>query len=509
MHTSTRTTRRSRNFAQLVLETASVAGTKTAITERDREWSYDWLAGRALAFAETLDAAGVRPGDRVAILLQRGAECAAAYFGTLARGAVAVLLNESLRARQVEHVANHSGAKVLLVTEDLLERLQRPLDVAAELLEIRTVPTRGSFALYPRIEQDVSQIIYTSGSTGLPKGVTLSHGNLWAGAETVVDYVGVGAEDKIASLLPFSFDYGLNQLFCCVATGATLVVERSPIPQRIVEAVRREQVTILPGVPPLWLQLLTVAAFTSSPLPALRKLTNTGGKLPVDAVRRLRRVQPHAELFLMYGLTEAFRSTYLAPARAGRKPNSIGQAIPGAEVIVVDEELNRCGPDAVGELIHRGPTVALGYWNDPEATARVFRPNPLRPDGCPDAERVVFSGDLVYTDSEGDLFFVGRRDTMIKTLGHRVSPDEVVDVLYESGEVVEAIVSTEPDELRGVRIVAHVVLADRGDPQRLEEFCAAELPRYMQPSRIDVRRSLPRTSSGKFDVRAATQDDRT
>jgi acyl-coenzyme A synthetase/AMP-(fatty) acid ligase len=176
--------------------------------------------------------------------------------------------------------------------------------------------------------------------------------------------------------------------------------------------------------------------------------------------------------------------------------------------MVVDEELSRCKAGDVGELIHRGPTVALGYWNDPEATAQVFRSNPLRLEGSPN-ERVVFSGDLVYKDAEGDLFFVGRRDTMIKTLGHRVSPDEVADVLYASGEVLEAIVSAEPDELRGSRIVAQVVLAEDGDQERLQAFCAAELPRYMQPSRIDVRTTLPRTSSGKFDIRAATQDDRT
>jgi amino acid adenylation domain-containing protein len=491
------------------LETASVAGKKAAVIEPRREASYDWLVGRALAFAETLDATGVRPGDRVAILLPRGADSAAAFFGTLARGAVAVFIDETLRPRQIEHIVNHSGARVLLTSTDLVARLARPLDTPAQMLDLGSVPTKGSFAPCPRIEHDVAQIIYTSGSTGLPKGVTLSHGNLWAGADAVVGYVGVRAEDRIASLLPFSFDYGLNQLFCCVATGATLVVERSPVPQRIVETVRREEVTILPGVPPLWLQLLTVSGFTSTRLPALRKLTNTGGRLPVDTVRELRRCQPQAELFLMYGLTEAFRSTYLPPERVDTKPESIGQAIPGAEVVVIDEELRRCEPGAVGELIHRGPTVALGYWGDPDATARVYRSNPLRPAESPDAERVVFSGDLVYADSEGDLFFVGRRDTMIKTLGHRVSPDEVADVLYASGEVLEAIVSSEPDELRGSRIVAQVVLAENGDAERLEAFCTAELPRYMQPSRIDVRPSLPRTSSGKFDIRAATQDDRT
>jgi amino acid adenylation domain-containing protein len=509
MRSKVATRTRSANFARLVLETTSFAREKPAIVEGGREWSYDWLVGRALAFAEALDAAGIRPGDRVAILLPRGAESAAAFFGTLIRGSVTVFVDETLRARQVEHIANHSGAKALLASENLLARLSRPLDTAAQLLELGSVPSQGSFDPCPRIEHDIAQIIYTSGSTGLPKGVTLSHGNLWAGTDAVVEYVGVRAEDRIASLLPFSFDYGLNQLFCCVATGATLVVDRSPVPQRIAETLRREEVTIVPGVPPLWLQLLTASGFTSSPLRALRKLTNTGGRLPVDAVRQLRRSQPQAELFLMYGLTEAFRSTYLPPERVDSKPESVGQAIPGAEVIVIDEELKRCEPGAVGELIHRGPTVALGYWNDPDATARVYRPNPLRPDESPNAERVVFSGDLVYADSEGDLFFVGRQDTMIKTLGHRVSPDEVADVLYASGEVLEAIVASEPDELRGSRIIAQVVLTETGDRERLEAYCAAELPRYMQPSRIDVRPSLPRTSSGKFDVRAATQHDRT
>ena len=502
------TAERSANFASVLLETASRRASDAAIAEGQTEVSYDRLAGRAMAFSEALQAAGVRAGDRVAILLPRGAESAAAFFGTLSTGAAAVFVNDTLRPRQVEHVVNHSGAQVLLAADALLARLPRRPEVAAEIMDTENVPLEGTFAPSSRIDHDIAQIIYTSGSTGLPKGVTLSHGNLWAGTAAVVSYLGVQADDRIASLLPFSFDYGLNQLFCCIATGATLVVERSSVAQRIVETIRREEVTILPAVPPLWLQLLTVTSFTTDPLRALRKMTNTGGRLPVDAVRKLQQCQPHADLFLMYGLTEAFRSTFLRPDRAERKPDSIGRAIPGAEVLVVDENLKRCDPGAVGELIHRGPTVALGYWDDPEATAAVFRPNPLRVDGVPDAERVVFSGDLAYMDAEDDLFFVGRGDKMIKSLGHRVSPDEVADVLYASGEVREAIVTAEPDELRGSAIVAYVVLTDGGDRDRIAAFCTAELPRYMQPSRIEVRESLPRTTSGKFDIGAARDDRR-
>jgi acyl-coenzyme A synthetase/AMP-(fatty) acid ligase len=269
-------------------------------------------------------------------------------------------------------------------------------------------------------------------------------------------------------------------------------------------------VTVLPAVPPLWLQLLTVESFRNEPLPSLRVMTNTGGRLPVDAVRSLRSCQPHADLVLMYGLTEAFRSTYLAAHKADRKPSSIGRAIPGAEILVLNEKLEPCGPGETGQLVHRGPTVALGYWDDPEATARIFRPHPLRPPGTPDAERVVFSGDLVYRDEDGDLFFVSREDKLIKTLGYRVSPDEVAEALYGSGEVAEALVTAEPDELRGARIVAYVVLAANGQLERLEAFCGRELPRYMQPSRIEVRPALGRTPSGKYDAAATAgqSDDR-
>lgn len=489
--------------AHLLLHTAAAVPEHPAVREGDRSVSYGALADRTLGAAEALLRAGVEPGDRVAVFQRRGAEAAASFFGTLAAGAVAVMVNESLRPRQIEHILGHSGAKVLLTDADLTDRLPRALQTDALPIRSEDVPDAGDARPVPRTGSDPAQIVYTSGSTGLPKGVTFSHGNVWAGTESVVSYVGIRAEDRVASLLPFSFDYGLNQLLCCARTGATLVVERSPVPQRIVGTLRREEVSVLPAVPPLWLQLLGVQAFRDEPLPALRRMTNTGGRLPTDAVRSLRRSHPQAELFLMYGLTEAFRSAYLDPERADRKPNSVGQAIPGAELLVLNEDLQHCRPHEVGELVHRGPTVALGYWNDPEATARRFRPNPLRPPGTPDAERVVFSGDLVYRDADADLFFVGRQDGMIKTLGYRVSPDEVVDVLHGSGEVLEAVVTAEPDDVRGSRIVAYVVLNEQGRLDRLEAFAAEELPRYMQPSRIEVRARLPRTSSGKYDAAAA------
>ncbi|MFU8815283.1 MAG: AMP-binding protein [Pseudomonadales bacterium] len=485
----------------MLVQTASWAACAPAVVDGGEVVDYGRLLGRAGAIAAALAGAGVGPGDRVGICLRRDADAAAAWFGVLAAGAVAVVVNEALRPRQVRYIVDHVDARVLLISEDMLQRVA-PLAVDTPLLSLGDVPAAAGWTPVRRVAGDVAQIIFTSGSTGMPKGVTLSHGNLWAGARSVVEYLGITADDRIASLLPFSFDYGLNQLLCSVATGASLVIERSPVPQRVVRTLRDERITVLAAVPPLWLQLLGVDDFVSRPLPALRTMTNTGGHLPKEAVRTLRRCHPDADLVLMYGLTEAFRSCYLAADRVDVKPGSIGRAIPGAEVLLLNDQLERCAVGEIGQLVHRGPTVAMGYWNDPEATRRRFRPHPLRPSGAPDAERVVFSGDFMYQDADGDLYFVGRQDTMIKTLGYRVSPDEVVDVLYGSGEVLEAVVTAEPDPVRGSRIVAYVVLRPSGHLERLQAFAARELPRYMQPARFELRDALERTPSGKHDALA-------
>jgi amino acid adenylation domain-containing protein len=499
------------NATQMLLATVSDAADRLAVVDGDQTTTYGDLTARSLAIASSLQKGGIQPGDRVAVLLQRGSDAAAAFFGVLASGAITVTVNESLRPRQIEYILDHADATALITSRDLIERLPRMLETTAHMLDVAAVSSSGSMEPVPRLGNDVAQIIYTSGSTGLPKGVTVSHGNLWAGMGAVVHYLRINGDDRVASLLPFSFDYGLNQLLCCAATGAALVVERSPIPHRIQETLRTRDVTVLPAVPPLWLQLLTVETFRDRPLPSLRVMTNTGGHLPVNAVRTLRRSHPQADLVLMYGLTEAFRSTYLHPAAVDGKPASIGRAIPGAEILVLNDKLEPCKPGEAGQLVHRGATVALGYWRDPEATSGVFRPHPLSPPGTPDTERVVFSGDLVYRDEDGDLFFLSREDKLIKTLGYRVSPDEVADVLYASGEVVEALVVSEPDEVRGARIAAYVVLANGGRLERLKEFCARELPRYMQPSRIEVRSALSRTPSGKHDAAATVErlDDHT
>lgn len=485
------------NFAGLLRQAAERWPTRTAIVEDGFECRFDELGSLAASAAIACVRAGVKPGDVVGILARRGAGAAACYFGALACGAVACMVNEAFRPRQVRHVLDRTGARVLFATDELWDVLASDLPAGLCRIDPGTLERAGTLHPVHRASNDPAQLIFTSGSTGLPKGVLCSHANLWSGAIVVPGYLGIGPEDRIASLLPFSFVYGMSQLSCALATGASVIIERAALPNDVIAGLRQQQVSVLAGVPPLWAQL--IPGLERAPLRDLRILTCAGGRLAPELVRRLRACQPRAALFLMYGLTEVFRSAYLPPGEVDAHPDSMGRAIPGSEIIVISDQGTRCGPGEVGELVHAGPTVALGYWRDEAATAEVFRPHPLRPRT---EERAVYSGDLVRADAEGRLYYVGRRDRMIKTLGFRVSPEEVCDVLLASGLVREAAVTSEPDETRGQRIVAHLVLNEGALLAGVKQFCGVELPRYMQPMRYRLHDSLPRNPTGKIDLPA-------
>lgn len=470
---------------------------------RTRVATYRELLQRTSAIASHLRSLGVGPGQRCAILVKDPVDSAAAFFAALSVGAVGINVNELYRARQVEYVLRHSESSVLLAGRDYLETQPRPLDTTASCTVVEEIQdSTGDWTPVEMADEAPAQIVYTSGSTGQPKGVLTSHGALWAGVRIVAGYLGLRRDDRIAGVLPFSFVYGFNQLTTALATGATLVVERSTLAAEIVATLERERVSVLAAVPALWTQLLATPAFRR-PLTHLRMMTCAGGRLAPAAVRELRQLHPQAQLFLMYGLTEVFRSTYLPAELVDMHPDSMGRAIPESTVYVVRDDGALASPGEVGELVHGGPTVALGYLGDPAATARVFRLNPFRGVDNPDAPaRVVFSGDIVQLGEQGLLFYVGRRDRMIKTLGFRVGPDEIIDVILASGAAEDAQIVTEPDNVRGERIVACVVLRAGAAVDAVSKWCRAELPRHMQPARIVVVDRIPRNANGKHDIAA-------
>jgi len=480
--------------------------TSGVLVDGERRLDHGQVALWALRFAHQLAQSGVEPGDRVAIHLDHVAEAVVAFYGTWIAGALAVPVNQALKSPQVTHILRHSGSRILVSTPHALAQLDAPTLAGVVTLSITASETLAGEEQAAALQCTLpggdapAAILYTSGSTGQPKGILVSHANLCAGARIVAGYLGIRRDERILSVLPFSFDYGLNQLLTAVHCGCTLVLQRSHFPADVLGSLAEQRITGLAGVPPFWVQLMRGAARRLE-LPHLRYITNSGGVFPVELLRRYRDELPHVRIYLMYGLSEAFRSTYLPPEELERRPDSIGKVIPESEVLVLDAEDRRCAAGEAGELVHRGPTVALGYWNDWEASARVFRADP----DDPDSDRtVVYSGDIVKRDAEGFLYFVARRDQLIKSYGYRVSPDEVEELILDSKLVAEVAVHARPDDVSGAAIVAHVIPSDpRGfSTGTLLDYCRARMPAYMVPRVVEVHDVLPRTPSGKVDRRA-------
>ncbi|WP_242547324.1 acyl-CoA ligase (AMP-forming), exosortase A system-associated [Amycolatopsis sp. MtRt-6] len=472
-----------------------------ALTYKDRTLTYGELADQVSRVVRGLHRLGVRRGDRVAVYAEKRLETVVALFAAAAAGAVLVPLNPLFKARHLAHVAADCTPKVVFTTAERLATVREAVPEPAPVVVFGEPAWDALTAAGPEavpsavIDQDPAAIMYTSGSTGGPKGVVLSHRNLLAGAASVAEYLGHTRDDVVLAALPLSFDAGFSQLTTAFAAGAHVVLVNYLLPKEIVRLCARHGVTALTCVPPLWLQLVT-QEWPAEATTRLRYFANTGGRMPRATLTRLREIFPQAQPFLMYGLTEAFRSTYLDPAEADRRPGSIGKAIPNAEVLVLRPDGSPCRPGEHGELVHRGALVALGYWNDPGRTAERFRPVP-GPDGLVRPEIAVWSGDTVYRDEEGFLYFVGRVDEMIKTSGYRVSPAEVEEAAYATGLVGEAAAFGVPDPALGHRIV--LAVAPEGDAEAISRALAKELPAYMLPRRIEVLPKLPRSVNGKFD----------
>lgn len=452
----------------------------------------DALVGR---IAAGLRARGLDPGDRVAAWLAKTRLACVMPLAAARARLIYVPLNPLLKRAQVSHIMADCGAKLLITNESRASTLQ-PGDVNCPIeTDEDAIAANDALPRSSADPADLVEILYTSGSTGRPKGVVLSHANLWLGAISVAHYLKLTPSDRTLCVLPFSFDYGQNQLFSSWAAGAATAPLDYLTARDVIKAVERYDATTLAGVPPLWVQLTETAWPEGAPR-RLKRLTNSGGAVPVPLVRKLRQLFSEADLYLMYGLTEAFRSTYLDPSLVDSHPGSMGKAIPFAEILVVRPDGSVTGDGEAGELVHAGPLVAQGYWNDPVRTAERYKP-------APRASQLggiaVFSGDRVVRDAEGLLSFVARADEMIKSAGNRISPTEVEEAAISSGAAVEAVALGVPDERLGqaIRLVARPFGEDA--EERLRAYLKAELPGYMQPREIRILEELPRNPNGKLD----------
>ncbi len=517
------------NVAELIEQHAENAPERPALVYKGSVESYGALWQSLSRLSQAFAGSGLARRDRVAIYLEKRPEMVTAAFAAAHAGGAFVPINPVAKPAQVAYILENCTASVLVTSAARYGALRDDLRACDSLKQVVLVdgPVEAvrdatpvvigwddylagagtaASAAPQSIDTDMAAILYTSGSTGRPKGVVLSHRNLIVGGQSVSSYIGNTADDRILAALPFSFDAGLSQLTTAFCVGATVVLHNYLLPGEVPRICAKEGVTGLTGVPPLYMQLMR-QSWPDEARQSLRYFANTGGHMPRALLDQLRETFPNAKPFLMYGLTEAFRSTYLDPAEVERRPDSIGKAIPNAEILVARQDGSLCEPGEEGELVHRGALVSLGYWNDPETTALRFRPAPGQPDGIPNKELAVWSGDIVKRDEEGFLYFVGRSDDMIKTSGYRVSPTEIEELAYARDDVAEAAAIGAPHAELGQAIV--LLVAPKAGQDFDEESLLADykkaLPAYMVPRSILLRESLPRSGNGKIDRRSLAE----
>jgi long-chain acyl-CoA synthetase len=493
---------------------------KVALVCDGHRLSYAQIEEQANRVANGLLALGIRRGERVAVWLPNSVEAVVAIFAILKAGGTFTVINSTTKPSKLAYVLNNCTATGLFAPGRSGEQVAHLFDAVPSLRSAvlcgkgaaQAAAAHPNTAAFPQlleshlpirppcstVDVDLACLIYTSGSTGEPKGVMSTHANVVFAASSIIQYLENVPEDIVINVLPLSFDYGLYQLLMVFKFGGTLVLERSfAYPAAVLRRIEQEQVTGFPGVPTLFAILLQMD-LSRFDLSSLHYLTNTAAALPVEHIRRLREAFSWARLYSMYGLTECKRTLYLPPEELDRRPGSVGIAIPGTEVWIEDEAGDRLAPGEVGELVVRGSHVMQGYWENAEATAKWYRP------GRYPAERLLYTGDLFKMDEEGFLYFVARKDDIIKSRGEKVAPKEVESVLYQLPGVAEAAVVGVHDELLGQAVKAFVVC---GDGHHLTEkdvlrHCAQHLEDFMMPRYVEFRDSLPKTSSGKIQASA-------
>jgi amino acid adenylation domain-containing protein len=495
---------------------------KTALIFGGHHIPYSEIEISSNRLAHAMIERGLRSGDRIAIWLGNSPEVVIALFAALKAGAVFLVLNPSTKGDKLEYILNNCRARALVTDRPHANAFREhwptvphlemtwlagesvSLDPPASgksLASLQSVFENHSLSPCPpekcAVDIDLASLIYTSGSTGIPKGVMMTHLNMISAATSITTYLQSVSDDVILNVLPLSFDYGLYQVLMAFKVGATVVLEESfTFPQRVLETAVRERLTGLPIVP-THAALLLQMDISRYDFSSLRYITSTAAALPAEHVRRLRGLFPKAQIYSMYGLTECKRVSYLPPDQLDLRPTSVGRGMPNQEVYVVDGEGNRVGPGTIGELVVRGSNVMKGYWEDPAETAKRLRPGPHP------WEQVLHTGDLFKTDSEGYLYFVGRKDDLIKSRGEKVSPKEVEEVLYRLDGVTEAAVVGVPDPILGQAIKAYVTRRDGSSISEMDvlRHCVQRLENFMVPKIVEFRDHLPKTATGKINKR--------
>jgi acyl-CoA ligase (AMP-forming) (exosortase A-associated) len=516
---------------ELISHRAQYSPDDIALQIKDNRFSYTLLNHKVQEIAQGYSALSIVNGDRVGIYLAKNQENVQAMFACSVIGAIFVPINPVLKAPQVQHIANDCQIKLLVTNRARLKALIPVLDNFPELntiividvneKDIAQLNTTKKYCMiswqamiekgqkttlnvnHSKASADLAAILYTSGSTGQPKGIMLSHTNIILGAKSVSQYLQLTPKDNILAVLPLSFDYGLNQLMSCFLVGAKCILLDYLLANDVIKAITKYNITGLAAVPPLWMQLAK-ATWPEGAARSMRYFTNSGGVLPLPTLAALRKHMPQASPYLMYGLTEAFRSTYLPPLEIEQRPTSMGKAIPYAEIMVLREDGNECDHNEVGELVHIGPLVTLGYWQNRAATIARFKKTPAQAVNIENTPLAVFSGDYVKRDEEGFLYFVSRKDAMIKTSGYRVSPTELESVLLELPEVEEAAVIATPSKEIGQEIMALIVSATSDKTsitKTIMKHCQLKVPNYMIPKQLRFLTSLPRNANGKVDIK--------
>ena len=498
---------------------------KTALVCDNKRYTYAEIDAQCNRLAHGLLELGVQRGDRVGIFLDNTAETVISIFAVLKAGGVFMVINPTTKADKLAFILNNSRAKALITHSHKAEACEAALNETPQLTAVVVVGAgakeeekihpegkmvvgwdallsrHGSDTTPPAkrcIDVDLAALIYTSGSTGHPKGVMVTHLNMVSAATSITTYLENTPDDIILDVLPLAFDYGLYQVLMGFKIGGTVVLERSfTYPRAVIDRIVKEKVTGFPIIPTISAILLQMD-LTKYDFSSLRYITNTAAALPIPHILSLRKLFPTVKLYSMYGLTECKRVSYLPPDQIDIRPGSVGRGMPNEEVYVVDAEGRRVGPGVVGELVVRGSNVMKGYWEMPAETEKVLKPGPLP------YERVLYTGDLFRTDEEGYLYFLGRKDDIIKTRGEKVSPREVENVLHQIEGVAEAAVVGVPDELLGSAIKAVIRLKDgvQCTEQDILHYCTDHLENFMVPKFVEFRSELPKTGTGKLNKRA-------